>query len=415
MTAAPALGLRARAGRRRRSRSARSRRARSCRREGTHVKASVAKDEAAPHCPKEQALSGPLSRIVDQKNISEKPCTTRKKPRIVVSWPYRFRPRRFQRSTSRRCTAVAALISKRSGTRSGPRQNRSGSSRSSTTAWNVTSTKSSPRRNASRCREAKERVAIESYFNGYTRLDREYGEPHEAYDIGPDIAADDPDVISGRSLFKPRRWPDLPGFRERLSEYYDRGREMIVQLHRAIAVDLGADVEYFTPCFTRMVNLRMLHYPPHPQGRGGWGIRPHTDFGNLTLLAQDNPGLELRTRDGSWLPTEVRTDALMCNIGDCLMRWSNDTYVSTPHRVLNNTGRARHSVALFGDVNGDAVVACLPCARAPIGPRSTSRSSSRSSRPSGFRRATTDGSHRSRRDASRRREPRATRRAVTRR
>src|SRR6202042_3789108 len=63
--------------------------------------------------------------------------------------------------------------------------------------------------------EAKERVAIESYFCGYTRLDRENGEPHEAFDIGPDIAADDPDLLSGRSLFTPRRWPDLPGFRER--------------------------------------------------------------------------------------------------------------------------------------------------------------------------------------------------------
>ena len=216
--------------------------------------------------------------------------------------------------------------------------------------------------------ELKERVAIESYFNGYSRLDRENGEPHEAYDIGPDIAADDPDILSGRSLFKPRRWPDLPGFRERLSEYYDRGRELIVQLHRAIAVNLGADVEYFTPYFTRMVNLRMLHYPPHPEGRGGWGIRPHTDFGNLTLLAQDNRGLELRTRDGSWLPTEARTDALMCNIGDCLMRWSNDTYVSTPHRVLNSTGRSRHSVALFGDVNGDAVVSCLDSCQGPDRP-----------------------------------------------
>jgi isopenicillin N synthase-like dioxygenase len=208
--------------------------------------------------------------------------------------------------------------------------------------------------------EAKERVELQSYFCGYTRLDREHGEPHEAFDIGPDIAPDDPGVLAGTSLFAPRRWPELSGFRERLSAYYDAGTALIVQLHRAIALDLGADVEYFTPFFPHMVNLRMLHYPPHPAEREGWGISPHTDFGNLTLLAQDNHGLELRALDGTWLPTEVRPDALMCNIGDCLMRWSNDTYISTPHRVRNTTGVDRHSVALFGDVNGDALVSCMP-------------------------------------------------------
>jgi isopenicillin N synthase-like dioxygenase len=216
--------------------------------------------------------------------------------------------------------------------------------------------------------EAKERVAIESYFCGYTRLDRENGEPHEAFDIGPEISADDPDLLAGKSIFAPRRWPDLAGFRESLTEYYDRGAELIIRLHQAIAVDLGADSDYFKPFFPRMVNLRMLHYPPHPKGRDGWGIRPHTDFGNLTLLAQDNQGLELRTREGNWIPTEVRADALMCNIGDCLMRWSNDTYVSTPHRVFNDTGRDRHSVALFGDVHGDAVVSCLPSCEGPDRP-----------------------------------------------
>jgi isopenicillin N synthase-like dioxygenase len=144
--------------------------------------------------------------------------------------------------------------------------------------------------------------------------------------------------------------------------------DLVIHLHRAIAIDLGVDIEYFTPFFTRMVNLRLLHYPPHPEGRVGWGIAPHTDFGNLTLLAQDNAGLELCTRDGTWLPTQVRADALMCNIGDCLMRWSNDEYVSTPHRVYNSTGRDRHSVVLFGDVDGDTIVSCLPSCEGPDRP-----------------------------------------------
>jgi isopenicillin N synthase-like dioxygenase len=57
--------------------------------------------------------------------------------------------------------------------------------------------------------------------------------------------------------------------------------------------------------------------------------------------------------------------AFVCNIGDCLMRWSNDVYVSTPHRVVNRAGSERFSIAYFGDPNADALVECLPSCLAP--------------------------------------------------
>ncbi len=56
--------------------------------------------------------------------------------------------------------------------------------------------------------------------------------------------------------------------------------------------------------------------------------------------------------------------AFVCNIGDCLMRWTNDVYVSTPHRVVNRGGRERYSVAFFLDPNPDAESpACRPACR----------------------------------------------------
>jgi isopenicillin N synthase-like dioxygenase len=42
------------------------------------------------------------------------------------------------------------------------------------------------------------------------------------------------------------------------------------------------------------------------------------------------------------------------------MRWSNDVYVSTPHKVVSPSGADRYSVAFFLESNPDAVVACLP-------------------------------------------------------
>ena len=70
-------------------------------------------------------------------------------------------------------------------------------------------------------------------------------------------------------------------------------------------------------------------------------------------------GLQVRPRGGNWTDVPHVPGAYVVNIGDCLMRWSNDTYVSTPHRVLPPP-RARRSIAFFLDPNPDSVIAALP-------------------------------------------------------
>ena len=42
------------------------------------------------------------------------------------------------------------------------------------------------------------------------------------------------------------------------------------------------------------------------------------------------------------------------------MRWTNDVYVSTPHRVVNRSGIDRFSIAFFLDPNPDAMSSALP-------------------------------------------------------
>jgi isopenicillin N synthase-like dioxygenase len=81
-----------------------------------------------------------------------------------------------------------------------------------------------------------------------------------------------------------------------------------------------------------MATLRLLHYPAPPPGSDPQtGAGAHTDYGNLTLLATDDVGgLEVRTRAGEWIEAPVVPGAFIVNIGDCLMRWTNDVYVSTP-------------------------------------------------------------------------------------
>ncbi|MBD5633009.1 MAG: isopenicillin N synthase family oxygenase, partial [Candidatus Eremiobacteraeota bacterium] len=223
----------------------------------------------------------------------------------------------------------------------------------------------------------KERISVtrSKDYRGFVRIGEETLDPTKAPDVkecfnaGPDLAADHPDVLAGKPFSAVNQWPDAPSFKETLIAYQLANLELVVLLHRAFALDLAIDEEYFTPRFTRAVGiLRLLYYPPHPGTFDGsqYGAGEHTDYGNLTLLAQDDVGgLEVRSRDGSWIDVPPMAGAFVCNIGDCLMRWSNDIYVSTPHRVVNRAGRERLAIAYFGDPNADALVSCLPSCLGP--------------------------------------------------
>jgi isopenicillin N synthase-like dioxygenase len=223
----------------------------------------------------------------------------------------------------------------------------------------------------------KQRLSVtqSTSYRGYVRFGEEKldpalaGDVKECFNAGPDLAPDDPDVVAGKPFHAVNQWPDLPAFRPVLLEFHRAALDLVVLLHRAIATDLGIEERFFDQYFTHAVGvLRLLHYPPHPGAFDGsvYGAGAHTDYGNLTLLAQDDiGGLEVRTRDGSWTVVPPAAGTFVCNIGDCLMRWTNDVYVSNAHRVVNQSGRERYSVAYFGDPNSDAYVACLPSVLAP--------------------------------------------------
>ena len=223
----------------------------------------------------------------------------------------------------------------------------------------------------------KERLSVtnSTSYRGYVRFGEEKLDPalagdiKECFNAGPDLAADDPDILAGKPYHAVNQWPALAAFRPTLLEFHAAALELVVLLHRAIATDLAIEERFFDQYFTHAVGvLRLLHYPPHPGTFDGsvYGAGAHTDYGNLTLLAQDTiGGLEVRKRDGTWTVVPPTAGTFVCNIGDCLMRWTNDAYVSNAHRVVNHSGRERFSVAYFGDPNSDALVSCLPSVLAP--------------------------------------------------
>lgn len=193
------------------------------------------------------------------------------------------------------------------------------------------------------------------------------GDLKEAFNIGFELPADDPEVVADVPFRGPNQWPQgMPRWRQTVLTYFDSVLRLAGDLHRAFTCDLGVDESFFVSAMERpLAVLRLLHYPPVPGVHAGEGeaigAGTHTDYGMLTLLAQDEiGGLQVQRRDGTWIDAPVVPDAFICNIGDMLMRWSNDVYVSTPHRVVNHPTKNRYSVAMFCDPAPDAAVVCLP-------------------------------------------------------
>ncbi|MEL7259838.1 MAG: 2-oxoglutarate and iron-dependent oxygenase domain-containing protein [Pseudomonadota bacterium] len=183
----------------------------------------------------------------------------------------------------------------------------------------------------------------------------------ETFNIGYDLAPDDPRVLADEPFRGVNRWPDIPGFADTMLAYYDAAQAQASALLSVMAEDLGLPSDHFAPLFTQPLSaMRLLHYPPATGAENEIGAGAHTDYGAITLLMTDGePGLQVRPRGGDWTDVPNVPGAYVVNIGDCLMRWTNDIYVSTPHRVLP-PARQRRSVAFFCEANPDALVAALP-------------------------------------------------------
>lgn len=225
---------------------------------------------------------------------------------------------------------------------------------------------------------AKQALSIRHspHNRGYVSLSEEQLDPSrpadrkEAFNVGLDLAPDDPEVLAGRPFRGGNRWPDAaPGLRQAILAHFDAAWALGRLLHRGFALDLGIAEDFFEDKLDRpLATLRLLRYPAGGAQDAALGAGEHTDYGNVTVLATDGvPGLEVRRRGGGWEEVPAVPGAFVCNIGDCLMRWTNDTYVSTPHRVRAPRAE-RYSAAFFLDPNPDAVVAVLPGCSGPGNP-----------------------------------------------
>ncbi len=195
----------------------------------------------------------------------------------------------------------------------------------------------------------------------------------EFFHVGPVDTEADPYYTSprGRAHFTSNIWPASPPvFAQTATVYYRAMDRLVLFLMRLAAIALEVDASFFDDKVHRSIGTMRLNYYPAqaiPPGPGQLRAGAHTDYGGFTILSgEDVPGgLEVRTRAGAWIGVPTTPENFVVNIGDLLMRWTNDRWLSNMHRVVNpplgeNPSRPRLSIAFFNHPNYDALIECLP-------------------------------------------------------
>ncbi|SPO06478.1 probable isopenicillin N synthase and related dioxygenases [Cephalotrichum gorgonifer] len=221
--------------------------------------------------------------------------------------------------------------------------------------------------------ETKEKYdKVGNEFNrGYERLraqnfeKKTEGDLKEGYYFGLDLPMDHPQVVAKKFNMGPNVYPDdiadAAKFRRVIDEYFSAMRELAEKIVRLICATLDVDDAWVSEFVdTPIAILRLLHYPPQPSDASEFerGIGAHTDFGAITILLQDLVGgLQVWDRaESQWADVTPTRGAFVVNLGNLMMRWTDDEYLSNLHRVINKSGEERYSVPFFFSGNPDFIV-----------------------------------------------------------
>jgi isopenicillin N synthase-like dioxygenase len=204
----------------------------------------------------------------------------------------------------------------------------------------------------------------------------------ESFRCGLPPAPNHPHTARGLPTYGPSQWPaSLPGLRQQTEAYARAMAGLGDRILALIALSLELPADFFVTHYRDpMATVRLLRYPPQPPDARGnqLGAGAHTDWGGITILAQDAiGGLEVRDVTGAWIAAHPVPGTFVVNIGEMLARWTNQRYRSNMHRVRNKAaGRDRYSIAFFYDpeyfARIEALSSCLAPGEAPLDPPCTS-------------------------------------------
>ena len=203
----------------------------------------------------------------------------------------------------------------------------------------------------------------------------------EFFAIGP-VEVPDEDYYRRAAAypsFAPNLWPAEPAeLRAVWTDYYRALERLGEAIMRIFALALALPEDFFADKLDRHISgIRVINYPDQATAPAPGQLRAgaHSDYGAVTILKSENApgGLQVKNRRDEWVDVAAVPDSFVVNIGDLMMRWTNDRWISTLHRVANPPrdaalGSRRQSIVFFYQPNYDAVIACLPSCAGPGNP-----------------------------------------------
>jgi isopenicillin N synthase-like dioxygenase len=224
--------------------------------------------------------------------------------------------------------------------------------------------------------EEKMAVAMKRspWFRGYLPIGGETtdpavgADPKEGFDISLELPPSDLEAAPFAHLRGPNQWPARPPhLRPIFSAYYEALCDLGRRLSEAFALALDLPEDFFANRLDHPTAiLRVLHYPPRAAlpdmaALPDVGCGAHSDYGYLTILAQDSAGgLQVQNRAGKWIDAVPTSGAFVCNVGEMMARWTNDLFLATQHRVVSRHAGSRYSVPFFFHPNPEVMIDCLP-------------------------------------------------------
>ena len=181
---------------------------------------------------------------------------------------------------------------------------------------------------------------------------------YEAWKLHFEVRPDDP-IRDACDLYAPNIWPPTPNeVKTRIIRYWGELELLCNDLLVGLCRHFSIDESFVLSCMEHpLTNMTLLNYPSSTPTSDSWGIHPHKDFNLLTVLAHDPVGgLEVRDRSEEWINASCPPDAMVLNVGDMLELWTGGRLVSTPHRVVNHSGRARQSFPFFAKPRWDVSI-----------------------------------------------------------
>lgn len=157
------------------------------------------------------------------------------------------------------------------------------------------------------------------------------------------------------------QWPAaMPELQDLCMQYFSAAHGVAEHLMQGFALGLGLDNDFFLQTNDAPLSRNsFVYYPVQDEsaGKDQFGVGPHTDFGVLTVLCQDSVGgLQVESLDGEWIQAPPIEGTLIINVADLLNRWTDGAYKSTPHRVVNSSGKERLSLVLAYDPNPETII-----------------------------------------------------------